>query len=255
MKEVKAEVIAVEAVAQDFVRIVFAAPEITASSKPGQFIHINCGRSVYSLMPRPISIHRVEADRLTILLQIKGEGTRWLSLRQPGDTVSFFGPLGNGFPLPKQGPVCLVAGGIGIAPLVYLADVLQKEQIPFQFLFGARDESGLALLGDLEERGIPVRIATEDGSVGQHGFVTALLAGEKPEMIYSCGPEPMLRAVAQWGKEQGVPTELSLEARMACGVGACRGCVTKVKKGETVAYENVCSTGPVFNGNEVIFDD
>lgn len=255
MREVNAKVIAIEAVAKDFVHIVLAAPEIAQCAKPGQFIQVNCGQAVYSLLPRPISIHRVKDGCLILLVQVKGEGTRWLARRHPGDTVSFFGPLGNGFPLPEKGPVILAAGGIGVAPLVFLAEVLKNKGIPFTFLFGARNREGLALLKELETLNIDVQIATEDGSVGQKGFVTELLCGAKPESVYACGPEPMLRALANWGKEEAVPTMLSLEARMACGVGACRGCVTKVKRGEAVVYENVCNCGPVFDGNEVVFDD
>lgn len=255
MEEVKAKVIANDAVAEEYIRLVLAAPSIAAEAVPGQFVQVNCGGSVYSLMPRPISIHQVEKENLVLLIEIKGAGTQWLATRRPGDFVAIFGPLGRGFPLPAQGPAALVSGGIGIGPMAFLGRVLLEQGIDFDFLLGVRNRNGLALLRDVASLGITAQIATEDGSAGVKGYVTQLLAGLAPTVVYACGPEPMLRAVARWGLQTGVPTKLSLEARMACGVGACRGCVTKIKRDGCIAYENVCNCGPVFDGSEVVFDE
>jgi dihydroorotate dehydrogenase electron transfer subunit len=248
MKELHARVISSEILTEGFARICIEAPEIAGAGKPGQFVHVKCGQGVYSLMRRPLSIHQVKDRTLVLLFQIKGEGTNWLAQRQPGEFVDLMGPLGQGFVLPEKGPVVLAAGGIGIAPLFFLA-----------ILFGARNNESLCLLDGITEMAAEVKIATEDGSEGFRGLVTDLLKdsinNSKPEVIYACGPEPMLKSVVTIGNDWGIETQVSLEERMACGIGACRGCVTLVRKRGESVYENVCSTGPVFRGREVFFDE
>jgi dihydroorotate dehydrogenase electron transfer subunit len=259
MKELHARVISSEILTEDFAKISIEAPEIADAGKPGQFVHIKCGQGVYSLMRRPLSIHHVKDRALVLLFQIKGEGTNWLARRQPGDLVDLTGPLGRGFVLPEKGPVVLIAGGIGIAPLFFLARAAFEKHLPVTFLFGARNSESLCLLDGITETAAEVKIATEDGSEGVRGLVTDLLKdsinNSKPEAIYACGPEPMLKSVVTIGNNLGVETQVSLEARMACGIGACRGCVTLVRKRGESVYENVCSAGPVFRGSEVFFDE
>jgi dihydroorotate dehydrogenase electron transfer subunit len=259
MKDLHARVISSEILTEGFARICIEAPEIAGAGKPGQFVHVRCGRGVYSLMRRPLSIHQVKDRALVLLFQIKGEGTSWLAQRQPGEFVDLMGPLGQGFVLPEKGPVVLAAGGIGIAPLFFLARQAREKQLPVTILFGARNNETLCLLNGITEMAAEVKIATEDGSEGLRGLVTDLLKDSiktsKPEAIYACGPEPMLKSVATIGNDWGIETQVSLEARMACGVGACRGCVTLVRKRGESVYENVCSAGPVFRGSEVVFDE
>jgi len=257
MKVINGKVISCETLTKDFTRIVLEAPEIAGAARPGQFVHVNCGQGVYSLMRRPISVHDVYADKLVLLFQIKGEGTKWLTGRRPGDLVDLMGPLGHGFSLPQKGPALLVAGGIGVAPLCFLAKEIQKKQVPLTVLFGARDQESLCLLADIEKTGAKIKVATEDGSAGRRGLVTQLLEEAfheaKPEIIYCCGPELMLKAVVTFSGNMGIETQVSLEERMACGIGACRGCVAIIKRNGISGYENVCSSGPVFRGSEVVF--
>ncbi|ATW27171.1 dihydroorotate dehydrogenase electron transfer subunit [Candidatus Formimonas warabiya] len=258
MKESYAKVIYNETVGAGFAKICLEVPEIARLCQPGQFVHVNCGGGVYSLMRRPLSIHQIEDGALVLLFQIKGEGTKWLSQRQAGEQVDLIGPLGRGFELPDRGPVVLAAGGIGIAPLFFLAQEARKKQLPVTLLFGARNQAGLCLLDGIGAWCTEIMVATEDGSEGVQGKVTDLLhdfiSKSKPEAVYACGPEPMLKTVVSLGNDRDIETQISLEARMACGVGACRGCVTLVRKRGELVYENVCSTGPVFRGREVVFD-
>jgi dihydroorotate dehydrogenase electron transfer subunit len=154
--------------------------------------------------------------------------------------------------------VIIAAGGIGIAPLFFLAREALDKHLPVTILFGARSKESLCLLEGVTEMAAEVKIATEDGSEGLRGLVTDLLQdslnNSRPEVIYACGPEPMLKSVAAMGIDRGIETQISLEARMACGLGACRGCVTLVRRRGESVYENVCSIGPVFRGSEVVFD-
>lgn len=240
--------------------ITLLAPEVTAICKPGQFAHIYCGGGVYSLTRRPISISKVVGGELGFLFQVKGEGTRWLAQRKAGDLVDAIVPLGDGcYTLPQSGSIIIAAGGIGYAPVIFLAQAAAAQGLAVQMALGARGKDSLYCLDEMEKLGIPVQIATEDGSVGEQGFVTAplerMLQSAKPSAIYSCGPEPMLKAVAHMGKRYGVPVQVSMEERMACGVGACKGCVVSVKTADGTHYHNVCSDGPVFLGEEVFGDE
>ncbi len=247
-------------VARDVAAMTVRAPELAAACEPGQFAHIYCGGGVYSLTRRPISISKVEGDELGFLFQIKGEGTRWLAQRRPGETVNLMAPLGKGcYRLPGQGKVYIAAGGIGYAPVIFLAQRAAARGLDARMFVGARDSGSIYCLDEMEKLGVPVEVATEDGSLGERGFVTAPLEraiqADRPDLICCCGPEPMLRAVARLGRTYGVPVQVSLEQRMACGVGACKGCVVPVRgQQDGVHYRNVCSDGPVFCGEEVFFD-
>lgn len=236
------------------------APEVTEICKPGQFAHIYCGGGIYSITRRPLSISKIDDDKLSFLFHVKGEGTRWLADRKPGDFVDMMAPLGSGcYQLPESGSIIIAAGGIGLAPVIFLAQTAVAKGLKVSMVFGARDQDNVYCLDELERLGITVQVATEDGSVGECGFVTAplerALQHEKPCGIFSCGPVPMLKAVVKLAKQYGVPVQVSMEERMACGVGACKGCVTTVKDANGIHYKNVCSDGPVFYGEEVFFDE
>lgn len=226
---------------------------------PGQFIGIYL-RNESTLLPRPISICEVNADRtaLRVVYRRVGDGTHELSLRKPKDGLGYLailGPLGNGFPLSEgEGKrALLIGGGIGIPPLVELAKRLKADK---QIVLGYQNclASGF-LQKDLEQYG-RVYVATEDGSSGTKGNVMDAIRENKIEadIIYACGPMPMLRAIKNYAKEKGIPAYISLEERMACGVGACLGCVAKTKDVHhhtNVHNARICTDGPVFEADEV----
>lgn len=212
------------------------------------------------LLGRPISILGEEPRRglLRFLLKVVGEGTRRLASLEPGQKVFGLGPLGNPFPPPNladQRPALLVGGGVGVPPMVYLAERFTKDGVGFTFLQGARTEEDLLLLDELSGLGVRPVLTTEDGSAGMRGLVTAPLKDELAHgvrAVYACGPEGMLKAVADLCRG-GVPCHLSLEARMACGYGVCLGCVVPVERGGRRLYERVCQEGPVFDGEVILW--
>jgi 2-polyprenylphenol hydroxylase and related flavodoxin oxidoreductases len=219
---------------------------------PGQFVQVMINNSRDVFLRRPISVHQVDRDKheLHLLVQIVGEGTRLLSLLKPGDTVNLIYPLGTGFSLPdsKLQKLLLIGGGVGVAPLLYLGKCLKEKGFSPSFLLGAYSEENLLQLDEFKRYG-SVYITTEDGSAGEKGFVTnhsILLQGDA-DFIYSCGPKPMMLAVARYAREFNIPCEVSLENHMACGIGACLCCVEKTVHGNVC----VCTEGPVFNINQL----
>jgi dihydroorotate dehydrogenase electron transfer subunit len=259
MMQKKYTVTGVQNLSCGIARLNILAPELAKMCSPGQFAHIYCGGGVYSITRRPLSISSVSKDEVSFLFQIKGEGTRWLSKRKPGDIIDIVAPVGHGFSLPDNGEVVLAAGGIGLAPLIFLGQEAIKKGLQVVLLFGARNKQSIYGLDELTKAGAVIKLATEDGSAGEKGLVTKLLEkhilSSKPAGIFSCGPKPMLEAVAKIGQLNDIPVQVSLEERMACGVGACRGCAVLVKNGQGKGYRNVCSDGPVFKGEEVFFND
>jgi len=232
-------------------------PQIAAVAKPGQFVHVSCETegSTDPLLRRPISIHKINKEKGTIELYylVVGKGTTMLSQRPTGDTISVMGPLGRGFELkvPEQKAV-LVGGGMGIAPLLALAEELKAQGKEVVALLGAADAQGLSRAKAFKEFGQVVEV-TQDGSLGKKGLVTEHLTSlidTGNTVIYSCGPEGMLKAVVQVAEQLNVPCQISLEASMACGVGACLGCTCV--SGAKGGYPKVCKDGPVFWSNEVI---
>ena len=228
--------------------------KVAAEAEPGQFIGVY-PRDKSLLLPRPISICEVSPDRtaLRIVYRVVGEGTWQLKYSDPRSPIRILGPLGNGFPL-EQGKakrVFLIGGGIGIPPMVELAKRLSAEK---QIILGYRDRHCF-LREDLEQHG-QVFIATEDGSVGTKGTVLDAIRenGLEADIIYACGPMPMLRAIKAYAQEKGIPAYISLEEHMACGVGACLGCVVKTKEVHhhtNVNNARICTDGPVFEASEV----
>ena len=230
------------------------APGIASKSRPGQFITVRCGAD--PILRRPLSIHRVDdPNHLSMLFAVVGRGTLWLSQRQKGETLDLLGPLGNGFSIePSSRKLLLVAGGIGIAPLAFLAHkaIVQKKSLTL--LLGARTKDGLYPKKVLPS-GIELITTTEDGSYGEKGKVTDILSRYSgwADQIYACGPLAMYKAIAnqrqQWQKKK--PVQVSLEVRLGCGIGACFGCSIKTKNG----MKQVCRDGPVFNLDEVILEE
>lgn len=215
---------------------------------PGQFAEIRVDGSPTTFLRRPISINYVdrELNEVWFLIQLVGDGTRKLATLQKGDTVNVVLPLGNGFSIPDSSDkkVLLIGGGVGTAPMLYLGKELYKKGYKPVFLLGARSKNDLLLLEWFKSFG-EVFITTEDGSLGEKGFVTqhSVLFKNQFNMIYACGPKPMMMAVAKYAKEKDIACEVSLENTMACGIGACLCCVEKTNEGHVC----VCKEGPVFN--------
>lgn len=216
---------------------------------PGQFVEIKVENAPDTFLRRPISVNYVDYHRneLWLLIQIAGEGTRKLSTLRQGDILNMIIPLGNTFTLPqnKKARLLLVGGGVGIAPMLFLGAYLQnKGDYACTFLLGGRSESNLLQLDEFNKYG-RVLTTTEDGTKGEKGFVTdhSILETEKFDAIYSCGPTPMMKAVAACALRTNTFCEVSLENTMACGFGACLCCVTDTTEGNVC----VCSDGPVFN--------
>jgi len=241
-------------VAPEIYRMAIKAPAICALARPGQFIMLRPGRiNDDPLLRRPFSIHQIESDNLVILYRVVGRGTALMAGAATGDTVDILGPLGQGFNLADKERHILVGGGMGTAPLLLLADRL-KQNTELIITIGARSKNELVAIDELAETGgVPVQVATDDGSMGHHGLVTELLtplADSPATMVYSCGPEPMMRAVARVCQDKGWDCQVSMEKEMACGIGACLGCIVP-KKGLNQGYHHVCSDGPVFKAESL----
>ncbi len=257
------------------------APKCAANSQPGSFVHLTCADELP--MRRPLSIMRVEDDWIEILYKIVGHGLRLLSQRKPGDTISVLGPIGQPFrPSPERPNALLIGGGVGIPPMVYVADHLRQcggdsrplailgSEIPFPFERRASsietpwlDAAVNSTMPLLEDWGVPCRLATLAGYDGCFdGYVTELAdqwlstlnADELAQTeIFSCGPTPMLRAVAALAEKYDLPCQVSLEEFMACAVGGCAGCAVLVETPDGRAMKRVCVDGPVFRANDVVW--
>lgn len=229
---------------------------------PGQFVQLRIGSTADPLLRRPLSIHYADrqSGRLRLLFQVAGRGTALAARSRAGEELDLLGPFGRGFPhLGEKDPAIFVGGGIGMAPLFYAAVKRREAGLPFQFLLGG--QKGTLLPSDeyFEAHKIRPLIATDDGSRGSAGTATLLLERclenrALPCRIHACGPLPMLSRVMELAGAAGVPAHLSLESRMACGLGACLGCVHPIRRGGRIEYRRVCLEGPVFDGEEVIFE-
>lgn len=223
------------------------APEKLEKIKAGQFVEVLVTGSNSTFLRRPISIHDVDYNEnsISLLVRIAGDGTRKLSETVSGDIVNIVYPLGNGFSIKNNKKALLAGGGCGIAPMLYLAKILKENACEVSLLLGARTKNDLFELDEFEKFG-KVYCITNDGSLGEKGLITdhSLLKNVNNfDIIYTCGPEIMMKAVAKIAKQQNVDCEVSLENTMACGVGACLCCVTDTVKGNLC----VCTEGPVFN--------
>jgi len=245
-------------------RIRLAAPELAAAIRPGQFLMIRLHDTSDPLLGRPFALYDTVVDpqpsAVDVVYLVVGKMTGRLARLRPGDEVEVWGPLGNGFPaLDGRASVALVAGGIGQTPfLAHIRELLGARgyagQAPHRqvqgvaLYYGMRTAALAAGVDDFRKAGATVHLASDDGSLGFHGFVTQLLAEHSPpDHIVGCGPEPMMHALATLARKWNVSCHLSLETPMACGIGICFSCVTRVRTADGWDYRRVCVEGPVFN--------
>ena len=315
--DLKTKILSNIEIAESHFRMELACPEIAATARAGQFIHLLIDQRHEPLLRRPFTIYRKakpigfcgskmgEANRaksgsIEILFQVIGRGTHLLSQKRPGDEVRIMGPLGNSFFIPDElETAILIGGGIGIASLMMLAEELDPKGKCTIGLIGAQNDRRILCVDEFQATGAEVYVSTDDGSCGYHGLVTDLLKqilsnpqkyrlprlhrdvphdthrtqgqeGKRAKgqegkevsrftfhvsRIYACGPDGMLSSVAKIATEFHIPAQLALENRMACGVGACLGCVLKIKsENGGFEYKRVCTEGPVFDSQELVWD-
>lgn len=268
----------VERVHERYVLIKLTQSAALPPMNPGQFVEVRVDGSSSTFLRRPISIHFVDYqnNELWLLVACVGDGTRRMAELQAGDMLNCVLPLGNGFSLPATEAaannaatapaagkswqkVLLTGGGVGVAPLLYLGKVLKDQGVEPTFLLGARSAKDLLMLSEFQKYG-RVLVTTEDGTMGEKGFVTnhSVLQQETFDMIQVCGPTPMMKAVARYAHEKHICCEVSLENLMACGLGACLCCVEKVKADADASVATnvcVCKEGPVFNINRLLWQN
>lgn len=254
-----------EKIGERYFRIGFDCIDIAREARPGQFLMLRLSDFSWEyLLSRPFSFCMVEGSRIDLLFESVGKGTRILSQAEKGITMEIIGPLGTGFRLEATSHPILVGGGMGIAPLPFLASEAAKTFRPGEItvLLGARTASGLCARETFASLGVALRLATDDGTEGHRGPVSELLEGElrrrgnQPRAIYACGPKLMLKTIAELARKHGVPCQVSVEERMACGVGACMACACKTRDERgSYHFKRVCIEGPVFDAKEVVFDE
>ncbi len=302
MKDIKARILSNKEIGPGYFKMLLDTPGIARGAKPGQFMQVRCSDGFDPLLRRPFSIHRIPSSvsripKIEILYEVIGKGTEVLSKKRAGEFLDVLGPLGNGFTVSRTAnhpstslgagerpldfargrrTTILVAGGIGVAPLVFLAEELARRKIDTAVLIGAKTKKLILCEKDFKKTGAEVYIATDDGGRGCKGFVSELfkkvlrfiprlrsgqaihessldLARDRRITTYACGPSPMLKCIASICEQEGLSCEVSLEERMACGFGVCLGCAVKVK-GEA-GYKLVCKDGPVFNAMEISWNE
>jgi dihydroorotate dehydrogenase electron transfer subunit len=262
-KVIKTEITSNRKVARDHFVMELEAPYLAKNAKPGQFVNVKVSENTTDPLLRiPLGIHAVRNKRVKMLYKVVGQATEILSAKRKGEMLDVLGPIGNGYdlsPLSKKGAsAALVAGGHGVAPLYGLAEAITKRKKKVAFFTGAGTADHIVCDKELRKLGVKVYIATEDGSQGKKCYVTDILKehfertsdDKKRMIIYACGPRPMLAAVARFSKQVGVPAQVSLDAYMACGTGACLGCAIETVDG----YKLVCKDGPVFDAQEIRWD-
>lgn len=256
----KAKILANLKIIDKYYKVIFFSSQIAKGIQPGQFVMIRVTETTEPLLRRPFSIHRAKEEKIEILYEVVGKGTKILSEKRPGEYLDILGPLGNGFDINlksgEQKPkILLVAGGLGVAPLLFLAEQLIIHNLrPSAILLGAKTKRQILCEKEFKELGLNVKISTDDGSKGFKGKITTLLKRflhhiptTESVRLYTCGPKPMLKEIAQLSKDWNISVQASLDEHMGCGVGVCLGCVVKTKQG----FKRVCKEGPVFDIDEI----
>lgn len=254
MKTEAAEIVDNRQVTAELWAIRLRASRIAREARPGQFVHVRLNDLVDPLLRRPLSLHRIGPETIDLLVMPVGRGSRMLIETPVGESLDCLGPLGNGFTIPTASRhLLLVSGGCGIAPLVALAEVAVSRDLSVVLLFGARSADRV-YPGGLLPPEVEYAVATDDGSAGHHGVVTDLLPEylRWADAVYACGPRAMFLAMVDKMRSLSLskPVQVSLEERMACGVGACFGCVVETRAGE---MKTICADGPVFDMRQLVW--
>ncbi len=242
-----------EKINDKYFKLVLDAKDIADIAIPGQFLMLKVCTGNDPLLRRPISIHNCVGNKVEMLYEVVGKGTEILANIKNGEFIEVIGPLGNGFDI-KNTDAVLVAGGMGVAPLIFLAQKLKQKKINGLVLIGGRSKEQILCEEEFKSLGFKVLTAADDGSEGFKGRVTELLNRELLSIdhhkftIYSCGPKPMLKELQRISQEKNIEAQVSLESHMACGIGACLGCVVNTKEG----FKRVCKEGPVFDASCLI---
>ena len=248
------KVVAAQPLGNRYVLLRLTADEQLPDRVPGQFAELRVDGSPDTFLRRPISINFLdkEHNEVWFLVAVVGKGTSRLATLRRGDLLNCIIPLGNGFSIPRDADekVLLIGGGVGVAPLLFLGEKLLETGCEPSFILGARTASDLVMLDHFKRLG-RVFVTTEDDTAGEKGFVTqhSILEKERFDRICTCGPKPMMVAVARYAKSHGIDCEVSLENMMACGLGACLCCVEETKEGNIC----VCKQGPVLNINQLLW--
>lgn len=254
------KILKVEEVAVNTFRMTIASEYTALHAKPGQFVNIRCSDDSAAMLRRPISICDVNREEKTfiIVFQVRGKGTEQLASKKTGQMIDFIGPLGKPFAVDeKYKRIAVVGGGIGIFPLLFLMKEMRQSQI-YTFL-GFRSKENIALQNEFKNACGHLYLSTDDGSEGYRGVVVDVLEKEMEttsfDIVYTCGPMPMIRRVVKAAENSSTPCQVSLEQRMGCGIGACLVCACKTKTEQDWDYGHVCKDGPVFWSHEVILDE
>lgn len=257
---VKARLVKKEELKPEIFKFSVKAEEIVKTAKPGNFIEIKVNNEIEPFLRRPISIYNIDKENgiLEFIFQIKGKGTQILSNREEGEIIDILGPLGYGtFKYDDYKKLAIIGGGIGVFPLYELAKSAQKEGKIINTYLGFRNKDLVVLEKQFNNVSNELIITTDDGSYGQKGFSIDFIKKDiesgNVDSIYACGPLPMLRAIRQLAIEKNIPCQISLEEKMACGLGVCLGCAIKTSKSteEAPEYWHVCKAGPVFQAKDV----
>lgn len=237
------------------------SPVIASQAQPGQFIMIRITSSPHPLLRRPFSIHSKKGETVDIFFQVQGGGTFLLSQKNLLHHLDIIGPLGKGFKLDssfQDKNIAVIGGGRGIAPLFFLAQNLRLRGSSVIILYGGKTLQDLPLKQKFEQHGFDLNCSTEDGSYGFKGLVSELLEKElksfRPEAIFACGPEEMMKTISQIAQHHYIPAQFSLESIMGCGIGACWGCVKKIRRENKESWLKICEEGPVFNSEEIVWE-
>jgi dihydroorotate dehydrogenase electron transfer subunit len=263
IKHERVEILSNIQVGAGFFRIRLSCHRQYTRAVPGQFVMVRIGDRIEPLLPRPFSIHRLIIEKgfataIELLYKVVGKGTYQLSLKQPGDFVDLTGPLGNGFIIPARLlNVYIVAGGIGVAPMVFLLAFLQEQKIDLagvRVFLGAKSKADILCQKEFLSLGVRVHTTTDDGSFGDRCLITDPLeravAENQPDIIYACGPMEMLTCVAGIADKHRASCQVSIETMMACGMGACLGCAV-ASRNHPDTYLHACRDGPVFDTREL----
>jgi dihydroorotate dehydrogenase electron transfer subunit len=254
MKLETATILETTRVTEELWAIRLRAPQIARESRPGQFIHVRLGDGIDPLLRRPMSLYRIGSDTIELLVRMAGRGSRMMVEKPAGESLDCLGPLGNGFAVhPSSRNLLMVGGGSGVAPLVALAEQAIARELSVVLLFGARSADRVFPARLLPPQ-VEYAVATDDGSLGRGGLVTDLLPEYLgwADAVFACGPHPMFLSMLDVARRANLQksVQVSMEENMACGVGACFGCVVENRRGE---MKSVCEDGPVFEMRDLVW--